>query len=169
LTISLDPTFRADVWRDMDEAYMVYKELFGMVDIVLSTNTELKTLLRLDDIRSILSCCKDYGWKVLGIKMGAKGSMLCIDDNILGLESFKIDVLDTVGAGDAWNAAVIYGILRGLPIDEIILMANAVAAIKCTRVGAVEGLPTLEEAIRFISSSGRPRYIERPVSDLDSI
>lgn len=160
LKISLDPTFRADVWRDMDEAYMVYKELFGMVDIVLSTDRELKTLLRLDDIRSILNCYRDYGWRVLGIKMGVRGSMLCVDGDMVSLESFKVYVLDTVGAGDAWNAAVIYGILRGLPIDEIVLMANAVAAIKCTRVGAVDGLPTLEEVIRFISSSGKPRYIE---------
>ncbi|MCX8162396.1 MAG: sugar kinase [Candidatus Bathyarchaeota archaeon] len=156
---SLDPTFRMDVWRDLDEAYKVYRRLFSIVDIVLSTDRELKTLLGLTDVSKILDICEDYGWEAVGIKMGARGSILCIEGDVAGLESFKVDVVDTVGAGDAWNAAVIYGILNRLTVDETVLIANAVAAIKCTRIGAIDGLPTLEEAKRFISYTDRPKPI----------
>lgn len=169
LAISLDPTFRIDVWPNLSEAYEVYRELFHVADIVLSTYRELRILLGIDSIRGILDLCSKYGWRILGIKMGAKGSILYMDGATSSLESFKIKVADTVGAGDAWNAAIIYGIIKGLAIDEVILLANAVAAMKCMRVGAVEGLPTLEDVKRFIESrsDSRPKPLRLEELDLD--
>lgn len=169
LAISLDPTFRIDVWPNLAEAYEVYRELFHVADIVLSTYRELRILLGIDSIRGILDLCSKYGWRILGIKMGAKGSILYMDGATSSLESFKIKVADTVGAGDAWNAAIIYGIIKGLAIDEVILLANAVAAMKCMRVGAVEGLPTLEDVKRFIESrsDSRPKPLRLEELDLD--
>lgn len=49
--------------------------------------------------------CEDYEWATVGIKIGARGSMLCIEGGVAGLESFRIGVADTVDAGDVWDAA----------------------------------------------------------------
>lgn len=55
--------------------------------------------------------------------------------------------MDTTGAGDAFVGALLFGICRGLPPERMLALAAAVAAAKCTALGARRGLPR-REAIR---------------------
>jgi sugar/nucleoside kinase (ribokinase family) len=52
---------------------------------------------------------------------------------------------DTTGAGDAFRAGFIYGLVRGLSVEETMRVANAVAALKCRELGARAGLPSVDE------------------------
>ena len=53
---------------------------------------------------------------------------------------------DTIGAGDAFTAALVVGYLAGRPLDEINRLANEVAAFVCSRPG---GMPTLPDSLRY--------------------
>ena len=64
--------------------------------------------------------------------------------------------MDTTGAGDVFRAAFIYALLRNWSTDEILRFANAAAAVSCTRLGALGGIPSLEE-IEALVASGRLR------------
>lgn len=156
IAVSVDPTFRSDVWPSLDEARRVYRRVLEEADVVLATLTEFKVVFGLDSLDGAFKKAEDYGWKLLGVKMGGAGGILYSKGEAIGLNAFQVDVADTVGAGDAWNAAILYGFLRGLSLEDSLTLANATAAIKCTRIGAVEGLPTIEEVYRFIERRGKP-------------
>ena len=69
--------------------------------------------------------------------------------------SFNIKAVDSTGAGDVFHGAFIYGMLAGLPIEEILRFANATAAMKCGSLGGQQGIPTLKEVIEFIECNSR--------------
>ena len=81
-----------------------------------------------------------YGLKMLILTCGAKGSRLFADGKEHVCESRKIEVVDTVGAGDAFTAAVVVGLLSGLPMETIHKRANEIATFVCTQSGATPKL-----------------------------
>ena len=66
----------------------------------------------------------------------------------------KVNVIDTLGAGDAWHGAFALALGEGREEVEAIKFANAVASLKCTRFGGRAGIPTRSEAEEFLSRSG---------------
>ena len=58
--------------------------------------------------------------------------------------------VDTTGAGDVFHGAFIFGVLKGWDIERICVFSNAVAALKCRRLGGRAGIPDLAEALRFL-------------------
>ncbi|RLF23639.1 MAG: hypothetical protein DRN15_05510 [Thermoprotei archaeon] len=154
--VSLDPTFRPDVWRSIDEARKVYAKVLGKVNLLLATLRECEVLFKVKKVKEILNEVANVGIELFGLKMGAKGALLYDGEKAVFMEPYQVEVKDTVGAGDAWNAGIIYGYLRKLDLEDMLRLANAVAAIKCMHVGAITGLPTIEEVERFIKSRARP-------------
>jgi sulfofructose kinase len=89
----------------------------------------------------------------VGITRGAEGATFVDRDRrLIHVPGFKVNVVDTTGAGDVFHGGFIYGLLQGWPLEEIIRFANAVAAMKCTQIGARRGIPTLAEVRRFLDS-----------------
>jgi len=68
--------------------------------------------------------------------------------------SYDVNVVDTVGAGDAFNGAFAVAASLRCETRAAVRFANLVAALKTTRKGAQEGLPTLREAVDFAKSRG---------------
>jgi len=91
------------------------------------------------------------GPKAVVMTMGSKGSLIATEGGEESLNSFKTEVLDTTGAGDAFNSAFLYGVLvKGLDFSKASIVANASAALKIRKVGAQSGLPTLEALSDFL-------------------
>ncbi|MHA1790063.1 MAG: carbohydrate kinase family protein, partial [Candidatus Helarchaeota archaeon] len=65
-------------------------------------------------------------------------------------ETFKVDVKNTTGAGDAFSGGFLYALLKKKPIDEILKIASAVAANKIQYFGVRKGLPTEDELTQFL-------------------
>lgn len=61
------------------------------------------------------------------------------------LGAYPVSVVDTLAAGDAFRAGVVYGLLKGMPNEELVRFASATAAVVCTRFPSVAEPPTLEE------------------------
>ena len=156
--VSFDPTVRLDVWSSVDDLKRTMRIALDYVDILLATQAELELLLDVKGLKDIVKNLKALEFKMVGIKMGRLGAVLVEEDKALYMKPFEVEVKDTVGAGDAWNAAVLFGTSRGCDIKDILRLANAVAAIKCMHIGAISGLPTYEEVLNFISIKGNPEY-----------
>jgi sulfofructose kinase len=87
---------------------------------------------------------------MLCVTMGAKGSMLLVDDMLYHAPGFQVEAIDTTGAGDVFRGALICSLLRGDAPEAMLRFANAAAAVSCTREGAIAGVPTLEEINRLL-------------------
>lgn len=83
-----------------------------------------------------------YSLKVIALTRGANGSLLLRESGEQSdLGGQPVTVVDTVGAGDAFTAALALGVLRSLPLDDINRWASDVAAFVCTQAGATPRLP----------------------------
>jgi len=71
----------------------------------------------------------------------------------LRAEAFRVEAVDTTGAGDSFDAAFLLCWKLGLPLEECLLVANAAGALKATRVGAYSS-PTLSELLAFLRERG---------------
>jgi sugar/nucleoside kinase (ribokinase family) len=80
--------------------------------------------------------------------------MALMDGEIVCSKGVPIKAIDTTGAGDVFHAGFIYGLLQNWEVEKILRFANAAAALKCCHLGGRQGIPTLEEAQRFLDQSG---------------
>ena len=80
-------------------------------------------------------------------------------DRYLHVPGFAVAVVDPTGAGDVFRGAFIYSRLQGDAPEGMLQVANAAAAIACTREGAMDGVPTLAEVMALVAqdSGSRPR------------
>jgi sulfofructose kinase len=77
------------------------------------------------------------------------------DGRWIRVEGFKVEPVDTNGAGDVFHGACAFGELRGWPFDWTLTFANAVAAMKCRSLGGRRGIPRLPEVREFLDAHGR--------------
>jgi fructokinase len=83
----------------------------------------------------------NFSLEVLALTKGGEGSVLYMKDNVSEMKTDKINIADTVGAGDAFAAGLAYGLLYQLSIDETHSIANNIASYVCSKHGAT---PTIE-------------------------
>jgi len=89
--------------------------------------------------------------QVLGATFGGKGSFFHLNDEVVAIPSFAVDVVDTTGAGDCFHAAFEIAYLESGDVRCSARFASAVAAIKCGKLGARMGLPTREQVEKFLA------------------
>lgn len=87
--------------------------------------------------------------RLTAIKCGSRGSILINKEKTLKIPGFKVACLDSTGAGDAFAAALIYGLLRNLPLHDVGQLANWFAAQVTTRIGA-RSFPSRTEVENFL-------------------
>ena len=99
---------------------------------------------------SIAELADRFDLSLVALTRGAEGGLLLADGLWSDRPGRPTVVSDTIGAGDAFTAALVVGYLAGFPLDEINRHANEVAAFVCSRPG---GTPTLPAALRYPSSN----------------
>jgi sugar/nucleoside kinase (ribokinase family) len=85
---------------------------------------------------------------------GPDGAIARGGDETLTSPAFEIEAADTTGAGDAFHAGFIWALLQGFDAVRVLRVANAVAGLSCTALGAQEGLPRREELEAFLARHG---------------
>ena len=91
-----------------------------------------------------------YDDDMLCVTLGARGAMLLEGDRLHHVPGLPVEVLDTTGAGDVFRGAFIAALLRGDSPANILRFANAAAALSCTRLGAIDGIPAMDEVQRAL-------------------
>ena len=82
---------------------------------------------------------------IVVVTMGEHGAMAFDGERVHREPAFPVHAIDTTGAGDVFRGGFIYALVNGLPIDQALRTANAAAAVSCTRLGALNGVPSLDE------------------------
>lgn len=98
-----------------------------------------------------------YGPSIVCITLGNRGCVVATEQEVFHQPAFRVNVVDTTGAGDVFHGAFIFGLLKGYDVRRTAEFASAVAAIKCTKLGGRAGIPTLQQTEEFLRrySSGK--------------
>ncbi len=90
--------------------------------------------------------------KTVVLKMGGRGCRIYCRDRILDVPGFEVQEVDPTGAGDSFCAGFTVGLLEGMPVEEAGRFANAVGALAVTKLGPMEGAPSRQQVMEFLSS-----------------
>ncbi len=129
-------------------------DLYPLVDYLLASEEFPERITGIADPRNALQAVHErFGNPVIAMTLGSRGSLALCDGRFIETPAFVVDVKDTTGAGDAFHAGFLYGLLTGRDLDDCLVAANAVAAMNCTRIGARGGLPTRRELEDFLAGA----------------
>jgi len=149
IPVSFDPNLRLKMWS-IEEARATFMEIFPYVDILLTGLDEIELILGESSDEALRACAERFQIGQFVIKDGANGSRILTDGTWYEKVAFKVNPVDTVGAGDGYDAGYIYAYLNGFSPEERLELANGVGALVTTVSGDNEGLPYLEEVLPFI-------------------
>ena len=151
ITISFDPNIRLKLWN-IEDARVAYNKVFPYVDILLTGLDEIQMITGYSNEKQLEEFVDAYSISELVIKDGGSGSKLYKNGAWLSKEAFKVEVVDTVGAGDGFNAGYVYSYLNNKTDGEKLRFANAVGGIVTTVSGDNEGLPYLEDVENYLNN-----------------
>lgn len=147
------------VTSDIDRITKGTEELIQTVSISILAEHVTLELTRETEPERALRKLRGLSSGMLCVTLGAHGSMLLTGDQIHYEPAFGIKAVDTTGAGDVFRGAFIYALLRGDGPQDILRFANAAAALSCTRAGAMNGVPCLEETHGLLRMKGPCSHI----------
>lgn len=147
LGVSLD--LESQVVQDYSEDL---PELLKHVDYLLPNKQGASEFTQIQDPNQASLKLLEYGPEVIIITLGKDGVLLTTHEKQEIFPAFKVtNVVDTTGAGDAFNAGFIVGLLTGSSLEKSIRRGQATASLKIQGLGAQEPLPTAKELSRFLS------------------
>ncbi|PON37980.1 Carbohydrate kinase [Parasponia andersonii] len=124
-------------------------------DVLLLTSDEAETLTGIKNPilagQQLLRQAVRTKWVI--VKMGSKGSILITISSISFVPAFKVDVVDTVGCGDSFVAAIAFGFINSLPMVNTLAIANAVGAATAMGCGAGRNVASLERVMQLMRDS----------------
>ncbi|MBF9036190.1 ribokinase [Rhodobacterales bacterium HKCCE2091] len=140
-------------------ARAVPDSLFANVDYLTPNESELRILLGLkpDDpsgTRDLARALRTRGVGTVIVTMGENGALVLNDDNDTVVPTRRVGVVDTTGAGDAFNAGFAVALGDGKPLLDAVAWGAAAGAQACTRLGVVPSLGTREE-VEAMLAAGR--------------
>ena len=125
--------------------------LIASVTVPIFAEHVLEPLTGERDFERALRALRRRHAGMLCVTFGARGAMLLDGDRLYHEPGFQTTVVDTTGAGDVFRGGFIAALLRGDAPGDILRFANAAAAISCTRLGAINGVPSLGETESLVS------------------
>ncbi len=113
--------------------------------VMMPNANEVEAISGKSNYRAGASCLIEKGVEIVAVKLGSKGCYVTDGKQAHLIEAFKVKAVDTTGAGDAFCAGFLYGLLKYKGLLECGRIANFVASRSVTQVGARDGLPHLKD------------------------
>src|SRR5687767_9441265 len=144
------------VSADIDNVYEGLFDLLPLIDILIGSKEFPHRVTGITDERAALvELHERYGCALVGMTIGAAGAVVFCEGQFIESHGYRAPggCRDTTGAGDAFHGGLLYGFLTGEDLETSLMFANAVAAMKCSALGARTALPTEPELESFLNNS----------------
>ncbi|CEK17944.1 carbohydrate kinase family protein [Chthonomonas calidirosea] len=152
---SLDTAWDAkNRWFSLIQSYLPYVDYF-----VPSWEEARKMAGDRDDPRDVAKFFLDHGVRIVGLKLGERGCYIrSAEGEEVQLPAFKVPAVDALGAGDAWVAGFLAGMVKQLDLERCAWLGNAVGASCVMSLGATSGVRGWEETLELIRQHGGPNF-----------
>ncbi|MGL5312953.1 MAG: carbohydrate kinase family protein [Peptostreptococcaceae bacterium] len=155
--VSFDPNVRQNLWNDLYECKRTINEFIPHANILKISDEELEFITGITDTTQAIKSLFVGNVEVILYTKGKDGVDLYTKDKMINVEGFKVEVLDTTGAGDSFIGAFLYNLAKGNfnvndieSIEYVCRFSNAVAALTTTKNGGISALPGIEDVNNII-------------------
>lgn len=138
------------------------EELLPLCDYIVASEHFASQISGGKGSEKALESVFSLGPRAAVVTLGERGCIALSADGLREFRGFEVDAVDTTGAGDVFHGAFLYCVVRGWDLGRSCIFSNAVAALKCRRLGGRTGIPDLRETLAFISG-------ERPDLDFGTV
>jgi len=137
-------------------------------DIFLPNEVEAPAITGRPDPVSALESLAEVVPTVV-VKLGGRGAVACQGESCVQVPVFPVEVVETTGAGDTFDAGFLTAWLRGLNLEACLTLGVAAGSLSVTKVGGSEGAPTMEEVAAFLEDRGHSLVRRLAASGLSAI
>jgi sugar/nucleoside kinase (ribokinase family) len=143
LTTSLDTNY------DPSEKWLGFDELLSNTDVFLPNKTEALSITCSSNVETASRQLANKS-KLVAIKLGAEGGLACEKDFITRASSIPVNIVDTVGAGDSFDAGFLYGYLNGWQTEKSLRLACVCGALSTQKAGGTAAQSELNDTVEFL-------------------
>lgn len=155
LAVSFDPNLRLKLWT-IEQARETLLPMMARSSVVLGGADELAKLLQVDNPDGAADWALERGVGLVAVKLGAAGALVATPEERRVVAGYAVPVVvDTIGAGDGFDAGLVAGRLLGWDPWRSAELGNAVGAHALMVRGDYEGFPTMGEARAFMAGQAR--------------
>jgi len=141
------------VWNDSVDPRAILEPCLPHLDYFLPSIDEAALLTGLKSPADIAAFFLHKGVGVVGLKLGAEGCWIQDSQRKVHVPAFKVEVVDTSGAGDAWVAGFLAGLLQGWDLERAGRFGNAMGAMCVTAIGTTSGLRGMRDTLAFLEKA----------------
>ena len=123
-----------------------------LVDVLKPCKAAAREMTGVTDYNRMADQLLNLGPKLVAITEGEDGCLIATKEKRVQVPAFRVNVVDTTGACDAFMGGLSYGLLQGWDLERVGIFANACAALCCTKVGA-RAMSRLDEVLAFAKAT----------------
>ena len=151
----LDLDYRAQLWASPEEAHDNITRALEQCTIAIGNREECEVAVGETDPMRAADALLERGLEIAVVKQGPKGVLAKTASETIEMAPFPVDVVNGLGAGDAFGGAFVYALLQGWELTKVLRYANMAGSIVAGRLECATAMPTLtelEDALEGVSS-----------------
>ncbi len=153
LTI-LDLDYRPMFWDDRAAATEACETALQHCTVAVGNKEECEVAVGESEPERAGRALLERGIQLAIVKQGPKGVLAMTEDETVTVPPIFVDVINGLGAGDAFGGALCHGLLEGLPLRDVVTLANGAGAIVASRLECSSAMPSAVELRTFVAEAG---------------
>jgi sulfofructose kinase len=127
--------------------------LLPLCDYIVASEVFAEQISGGKGLEEALRVIFSYGPHAAVVTLGEAGCVALCGDGMIEARGFKVKAVDTTGAGDVFHGAFLFAVLQDWDLYRAMVFSNAVAAMKCRRLGGRSGIPGIGETMVFLEET----------------
>ena len=149
-----DLDYRTVFWPSPDEAARWNREALAWATVVVGNTEEVGVTLGAElEAEQAARALLELGPKLAVVKRGENGVLGATREEAVVVPPVAVEVVNGLGAGDAFGGALCHGLLAGWPLERTLRFANAAGALVATRLGCADDMPTADEVEELLCAA----------------
>lgn len=151
----LDLDYRPSFWESIEHAHQATAEALSYATIAVGNVGEAAMAVGSSDPDVAADRLLEMGLEIAVIKRGPEGVLAKTTTGRVEIPPMSVEVVNGLGAGDAFGGAFCHGVLSGWPLEDVVRYANAAGAIVAGRLGCSDAMPTSAEIDVLLKETSR--------------
>ncbi|MFZ0387029.1 MAG: 5-dehydro-2-deoxygluconokinase [Solirubrobacteraceae bacterium] len=150
----LDLDYRPMFWESPAAAHACVQEALPHVTVAVGNREECEVAVGETEPRDVTAALHAHGVELAVVKRGPEGVLAADGRTVVEVPPARIEVVNGLGAGDAFGGALCHGLLAGWELERVMRYCNAAGALVASRLACADAMPDAREVDTMLSESG---------------